>query len=731
MHKGYVCSMHIKNKYKKGFSITELLIVISIIGILASITFVIYNGTQDKARDVSIKSDLDRMDAIQTDYGIKHNTSGEQYDSTNGTGSNLAFTPSNGNVIRVDVNSKDYCIRGYNANDAVNNSFDNSLKLESSPGACDSIHVTDPPSSVPILAVAMNSSDEVQANVSNSLTCSTKGSALQYRIISHLGTDTSDGSWPAAVESDWLDPTSYPLILSDVAQGTSYSFLAQARCYSDASTSSYKKSTVTFTSPVDAPQPSKPVIAVGLNGGFITASVTNNPTCDTSSAIVEYSFASRTNSGSSWGSWSSYTSLSTVPSISITPTEGMAYDYTAKYQCVIGTAVSTDTDVSDDVQYVSQINSSPTPPSINNSTTDWRWTTWSWGTVVCAIGTPDYQYNYWASPGVNVNAWIDIASGITTKQIITSRFGVSHYIQIRARCANANSTGPWGNPSATSTYTRSEPTIQVLVVAGGGGGGNDNGGGGGGGGVVYNAAKTITQSIQQTVNWWVGIGNGGAATQPGGNSTFLDITAFGGGQGGNVKSNGASGGSGGGGGGSGGTEYNGGNSTQDPSGGAHTPTGTSGGGLNYGKPGGKGGNRTNGYAAGGGGGAGQTGGDYGQTTSPGKMCGGEGQAYSITGASVYYGAGGGGGGDDDYYGSGGNGGGGRGGAANGSGPDSGAANTGSGGGGGKGNGGGGASGGSGIVVINYNHSNMSVVNSSNVEVSNVLPGGWVSIRGYY
>lgn len=47
------------NNYKqKGFTIVELLIVIVVIGILAAITIVAYNGIQQRGRDAQRKSDL-------------------------------------------------------------------------------------------------------------------------------------------------------------------------------------------------------------------------------------------------------------------------------------------------------------------------------------------------------------------------------------------------------------------------------------------------------------------------------------------------------------------------------------------------------------------------------------------------------------------------------------------------------------------------------------------------
>ena len=47
-----------KNNKQQGFTIVELLIVIVVIGVLAAITIVAYNGVQQRAREVAIKSEL-------------------------------------------------------------------------------------------------------------------------------------------------------------------------------------------------------------------------------------------------------------------------------------------------------------------------------------------------------------------------------------------------------------------------------------------------------------------------------------------------------------------------------------------------------------------------------------------------------------------------------------------------------------------------------------------------
>ncbi len=247
-----------------------------------------------------------------------------------------------------------------------------------------------------------------------------------------------------------------------------------------------------------------------------------------------------------------------------------------------------------------------------------------------------------------------------------------------------------GDPRAAS------PQVEVLVVAGGGGGGGNcdtcgGAGGGGGGGVLYDDSFTLTVGSPVTVA--VGSGGAGGLELPsrtngsnGQNSSFgPSMVAIGGGGGGaQLGTAGLNGGSGGGG--------SGGSSPAPGAGGVGT--------VGQGRNGGAGGSD---FGAGGGGGGGAGGVGVSWTT----RAGGAGLAYSISGASLFYG-GGGGGGITGTTSSGGPGGSSVGGAGSNAATNSGngfngVANRGGGGGGAAGlsTGGNGGAGGSGVVIVRY------------------------------
>jgi prepilin-type N-terminal cleavage/methylation domain-containing protein len=58
---------------QKGFTVIELLVAIAVIGIIATIVVVSYNGTQNRAIDVSVRSDLDSIAGELESYRVRIN----------------------------------------------------------------------------------------------------------------------------------------------------------------------------------------------------------------------------------------------------------------------------------------------------------------------------------------------------------------------------------------------------------------------------------------------------------------------------------------------------------------------------------------------------------------------------------------------------------------------------------------------------------------------------------
>ena len=172
-------------------------------------------------------------------------------------------------------------------------------------------------------------------------------------------------------------------------------------------------------------------------------------------------------------------------------------------------------------------------------------------------------------------------------------------------------------------------TSVELLIAGGGGAGGDTttatgGGGGGAGGLVQSAAYAVTAG--ETYSIAVGAGATNTVAVKGGDSSFGEMTAVGGGSGGNSRTAGQNGGSGGGGSGGQSAKYAGG-------------TGTSG----MGNGGGAGNYYANDLSGTGGGGGGAAGAGAAAPNDEQGGNGGVGKSCAITGETVVYCSGGGGG----------------------------------------------------------------------------------------
>lgn len=118
---------------QKGFTLVELLVVITILAILATIGFTIFTGTQQTARDAKRKADIDSIaTAMEVNYGkfsagqyagLCQSTAAPAYDCTQWFSGGLPTDPKAGNGVR-------YC---WVANGKCNNTQGTPLDVNGQP----------------------------------------------------------------------------------------------------------------------------------------------------------------------------------------------------------------------------------------------------------------------------------------------------------------------------------------------------------------------------------------------------------------------------------------------------------------------------------------------------------------------------------------------------------------------------------------------------------------------
>jgi len=132
----------VDSRYSPGFTVVELLIVIVVIGLLAAIVIVAYNGIQSNARDKGVLSDLTAVEKKINLYAAQNNDtfgSSVSWYSGSGANSNIQYSASSDNVIDVVAGSSSYCIRVYNTGSANYKTINTAATKGSTPTACTSL----------------------------------------------------------------------------------------------------------------------------------------------------------------------------------------------------------------------------------------------------------------------------------------------------------------------------------------------------------------------------------------------------------------------------------------------------------------------------------------------------------------------------------------------------------------------------------------------------------------
>jgi prepilin-type N-terminal cleavage/methylation domain-containing protein len=201
----------LRPKLRSGFTIIELVVVIVIIGILATIVIVAYNGIQSSARDKSVLSDIDSLAGLETDYGLKNGGASVAWYSGSGIDSYLKFTPSNGNVIDIVANSTDYCIRSYNPASSTYKTLSTAATKESTVGTCAAtaastaaIAASMPPSNT-FTTLTFTQQTVPGSGAGYSIASSSDGSKLAAAdVTGYLYTSTNSGAtWTQNTTGGW------------------------------------------------------------------------------------------------------------------------------------------------------------------------------------------------------------------------------------------------------------------------------------------------------------------------------------------------------------------------------------------------------------------------------------------------------------------------------------------------------------------------------------------------
>jgi len=202
--------------------------------------------------------------------------------------------------------------------------------------------------------------------------------------------------------------------------------------------------------------PLTPSVAVALDGNNVQA-IINPISCP--SGVPQYGIRNRINDGS----WSNYSAWSTDLTSSQTANEDTMYIYQAQARCYTDASTYSSPIESTEAAFAKPL-AAPEAPVVTSNDADTN-TTWSWPTVICAIGTASYRYDYTISPSGYDSDWTSNGTD-NSASFTTTMSGQTYVVTVQAKCNGAYSNGEWST-SGSDSYTTvpSSPAAPAVAVA--------------------------------------------------------------------------------------------------------------------------------------------------------------------------------------------------------------------------------------------------------------------------